>query len=38
MVRTLTPIWVEPGLVRLGADNPRVTKSLAAGIERIMTE
>ncbi len=35
-IRNLTPLWVELGLVRLGAENPNVTKSFAAEIERIM--
>ncbi len=37
-VRFLTPIWEEIGALRLGAENPRVTKSFAAEIERIMSE
>ena len=35
-VKLLTPIWSELGLIRLGAENPRVTKSFAAEIERII--
>jgi hypothetical protein len=34
-VRLLTPVWSELGLIKLGAENPRVTKSFAAEIERI---
>lgn len=34
-VRRLRPIWSELGLIKLGAENPRVTKSFAAEIERI---
>lgn len=34
-VRLLTPVWSELGLIKLGDENPRVTKSFAAEIERI---
>jgi hypothetical protein len=34
-VRRLTPIWSELGLVKLGAENPGITRSFAAEIERI---
>ena len=37
-VRFLAPIWIELGVLRLGAENPRVTKSFAAEIERILAE
>ena len=31
-------VWIELGLIRPGAENPRVTKSFAAEFERIMSE
>jgi len=34
----LLPLWQEMGLVRLGAENPRVTKSFAAEIERALAD
>lgn len=34
-VRRITPLWSELGLINLGAENPRVTKSFATEIERI---
>ena len=36
-IRGATPLWIELGLIRLGADNPYVTKAFANEIERIMS-
>ncbi len=36
-VRTWGPVWLELGLIRPGAENPRVTNSFAAEFERIMS-
>ncbi len=35
-VKAYFPLWEELGLVKLGAENPRVTKSFAAEIERVL--
>ncbi len=37
-VKAYFPLWEELGLVRLGAENPRVTKSFAAEIERVLAD
>ncbi len=37
-VKFYFPLWEELGLVRLGAENPRVTKSFAAEIERVLAD
>ncbi len=37
-VRTWAPVWIELGIIRPGAENPRVTKSFAAEVQRIMSE
>jgi hypothetical protein len=37
-VKFLLPVWEELGLVRLGAENPHVTKSFAAEIERALAD
>jgi hypothetical protein len=36
-VRAATPLWIELRLIRIGADNPYVTKAFANEIERIMS-
>lgn len=36
-VRALAPLWTELGLIRLGSENPFVTTSFAAEIERILS-
>ena len=36
-IRSATPLWSELGLIRLGADNPYVTRAFANEIERIMS-
>jgi len=35
-IKANLPLWQELGLVRLGAENPRVTKSFAAELERAL--
>ena len=37
-VKFFFPLWEELGLVNLGAENPRVTKSFAAEIERVIAD
>lgn len=37
-IQSYLPLWQELGLVRLGAENPRVTKSFAAELERILAD
>ena len=37
-IRAYLPLWQELGLVNLGAENPRVTKSFAAELERIRAD
>jgi hypothetical protein len=37
-VKSSLPAWEELGLVKLGAENPRVTKSFAAEIERALAD
>ena len=37
-VRRLAPLWSKLGLIKLGAENPRVTKSFATEIERIIAK
>ena len=37
-VKFYFPLWEELGLVKLGAENPRVTKSFAAEIERVLAD
>jgi hypothetical protein len=37
-IRALAPIWAELGLINLGAENPRVSPSFAAEIERVLSE
>ncbi|MDH3675357.1 MAG: hypothetical protein OES12_07660 [Anaerolineae bacterium] len=37
-IKTNLPLWQELGLVRLGAENPRVTKSFAAELERALAD
>ena len=36
-VRNLAPLWTELGLLRLGAENPRVSKNFATEVERILS-
>jgi hypothetical protein len=36
-IRAQAPLWSELGLINLGADNPRVSPSFAAEIERVLS-
>lgn len=37
-IKSNLPLWQELGLVKLGAENPRVTKSFAAELERVFAD
>lgn len=37
-VKYLAPLWSELALIRLGQENPRVTRAFAAEVERILAE